>query len=247
MDQEYTLHQAGAGFALILVTIAEVLKLGVRKWLLPNRGAYRSVSHQEEVDLYLIAAAHLFSTHSNFQRQFFRQSACEKASRVRKLPAAYDKTDMISASCLKPNFFRPQVPLPEGLSVSHLEAAANLTQSMVHRINRNLKLEIGQPLQSLLQGNNFSGLVSNLFSNALDQCSPYKHNHDQKYPDLIFKGSNKKSAVGLEVKTTVNIGKGGESHNRHSGWHGIACYNFVGRGDIQFVHIMFSQINGPSA
>jgi hypothetical protein len=145
---------------------------------------------------------------------------------------------------LDARFFRSQVPLPEGLSIAHIEAAANLTQSIIHRINRNMTLEVGQTLRSLIQGNNFSGLVSNIFSNAMDKCSPYKHNHDQKYPDLIYAGGNGGAEVGLEVKTTVNIGKGGESHNGHSGWHVIACYNFLESGDIAFVHIMFAQLNG---
>lgn len=179
----------------------------------------------------------------NFSMQVLESLADALSVPVKTLVlTAYDKSDMMNAPRLELRFFRPQVPLPEGLSITQIEAAANLTQSIIHRINRNLTLEIGQPLQSLLQGNNFSGLVSNLFSNALDQCSPYKHNHDQKYPDLIFKGSN--TDTGLEVKTTINIGKGGESHNGHSGWHLIACYNFVGIGDIQFVHLMFSQLNG---
>ena len=107
-----------------------------------------------------------------------------------------------------------------------------------------MSIEVGQNLQSLIQGNNFSGLVSNIFSKSMDECSPYKHNHDQKYPDLIYKNCDDGNEVGLEVKTTVNVGKGGESHYGHSGWHVIACYNFVDSGDIQFVHIMFADING---
>ncbi|MBN6741068.1 helix-turn-helix transcriptional regulator [Acidithiobacillus sp. MC6.1] len=158
--------------------------------------------------------------------------------------AAYDGAAGAKAPQLEAKFFRSQAPLPEALSISHIEAAANLTQSIIHRINRNMSLEIGQTLQSLIQGNNFSGLVSNIFSNAMDECSPYKHNHDQKYPDLIYKQGDGGSGVGLEVKTTINIGKGGESHNGHSGWHVIACYNFVENGDIKFVHLMFAQLNG---
>jgi len=158
--------------------------------------------------------------------------------------AAYDNAAGVKPPRLESKHFRPQVPLPEGLTISHIEAAANLTQSIIHRINRNMTLEVGQTLQTLIQGNNFSGLVSNIFSNAMDKCSPYKHNHDQKYPDLIYKKGNGGVGTGLEVKTTINIGKGGESHNGHSGWHVIACYNFLENGDIQFVHIMFSKLNG---
>jgi len=158
--------------------------------------------------------------------------------------AAYDEVAVGAAPVLNKDFFRSGVPLPEGLTISQIEAAANLTQSIIHRINRNMSAEIGQPLQSLIQGNNFSGLISNIFTNALDECSHYKHNHDQRYPDLIFKKGNKGKGVGLEVKTTINVGKGGESHNGHSGWHVISCYNFIEGGDIQFVHIMFAPLNG---
>jgi transcriptional regulator with XRE-family HTH domain len=181
----------------------------------------------------------------NFSIQVLESLAKALALPVRALvAAAYDNAAGAKPPRLEPMYFRPQTPLPEGLTVSHIEAAANLTQSIIHRINRNMTLEVGQTLQSLIQGNNLSGLVSNIFSNAMDEYSPYKHNHDQRYPDLIFQNGNGGAGVGLEVKTTINIGKGGESHNGHSGWHVIACYNFLENGDIQFVHIMFARLNG---
>ena len=181
----------------------------------------------------------------NFTVQVLESLAKALSIPVRALVvAAYDGASGVGAPKLNPKYFRPQVPLPQGLNISHIEAAANLTQSIIHRINHNMSLEVGQNLQSLIQGNNFSGLVSNIFSNSMDECSPYKHNHDQKYPDLTCKECNKGEDVGLEVKTTINVGKGGESHNGHSGWHVIACYNFIESGDIKFVHIMFADING---
>ena len=158
--------------------------------------------------------------------------------------AAYDGVAGAKAPRLDTRFFRPQAPLPENLSIAHIEAAANLTQSIIHRINRNMLLEVGQTLQSLIQGNNFSGLISNIFGNAMNECSLYKHNHGQKYPDLIYAAGNNGAGVGLEIKATINIGKGGESHNGHSGWHVVACYNFLESGDIKFIHIMFARLNG---
>jgi hypothetical protein len=51
--------------------------------------------------------------------------------------------------------------------------------------------------------------------------------------------------VGLEVKSTVQIGKGGESHNGHSGWHLVACFQIEGAtGLIRFVHVMLAVLNG---
>lgn len=158
--------------------------------------------------------------------------------------AAYD----LDAGALPPRletcYFRPQTPLPESLTIAHIETAANLAQTIIHRINKNMRLETDQTLQSLLQSNNFSGLVSNIFSNALDSCSPYKHNHAQRYPDLIHRQSDTDSGIGLEIKATINIGKGGESHNGHGGWHLVACYHFLPNGDIQFIHIMVADLNG---
>ncbi|MDR0702654.1 MAG: helix-turn-helix transcriptional regulator [Azoarcus sp.] len=181
----------------------------------------------------------------NFSIQVLESLAKSLGLPVRALVAtAYDSAAVSAPPRMEPRYFRPQVPLPEGLAIRHIEAAANLTQSIIHRINRNMALEIGRTLQSLIQGNNFSGLVSNIFSNAMDECSPYKHNHDQKYPDLVHKKGNDGAGIGLEVKTTINIGKGGESHNGHSGWHVIACYNFVENGGIQFIHLMFAPLNG---
>lgn len=181
----------------------------------------------------------------NFTIQILESLSKALAVPVRTIVmAAYDGASGARSPKISLDYFRPQVPLPPGLEITHIEAAANLTQSIIHRINHNMSLEIGQTLQSLIQGNNFSGLVSNVFSNAMDQCSPYKHNHDQKYPDLICEQDSIGAGTGLEVKTTIRAGKGGESHNGHSGWHVIACYNFLETGDIKFVHIMFADING---
>lgn len=158
--------------------------------------------------------------------------------------AAYNDAAGVAAPMVQDRFFRSNVPLPEGLSIEHLRAALNQTQAMVHLMNRNMIEQVGAPLQGLIQGNNFSGLVSNIFSNCMDLCSPYRHNHDQRYPDLINKDAAEGRGVGLEVKLTVNVGKGGESHNGHHGWHVIACYNFTEGGDIAFVHVMFADLNG---
>lgn len=180
----------------------------------------------------------------NFSIQVIEAISMALGLPVRTLiTTAYDNSSSAPPK-LEHRYFRLQVPLPDKLAISHIEAAANLTQSIIHRMNRNMTLEVGKPLQQLIQGNNFSGLVSNIFSNSMDQCSPYKHNHDQRYPDLICKKANGGKGEGLEVKTTINVGKGGESHNGHSGWHVIACYNFLPDGDIVFVHIMFAALNG---
>jgi transcriptional regulator with XRE-family HTH domain len=146
------------------------------------------------------------------------------------------------------DYFRPQVPLPPGMNISHLEAAMNATQSIVARINANLLVSGAKPLPAYIQGNNFSGLVSNVLCDAIHDHSPYKHNSHQAYPDLINPTVKKGGKpAGLEVKSTIQIGKGGESHNGHSGWHLIACFLIEPQtGNVRFIHLMFAVLNGHS-
>jgi transcriptional regulator with XRE-family HTH domain len=145
-----------------------------------------------------------------------------------------------------PKYFRPQVPLPPGMKITHLEAAINATQSIVSGINANLLLAGAKPLPEYIQGNNFSGLVSNMLCDALNDHSPYKHNSHQAYPDLINASAKVGGKpAGLEIKSTIQIGKGGESHNGHSGWHLVACFQIEAKtGNIRFIHLMFAVLNG---
>ncbi len=97
---------------------------------------------------------------------------------------------------------------------------------------------IGRPQPDLLQGNHSSGLVCNVFSDAMDQCSTFKHDHDQHHPSLICPVSQE----GLEVKATIPDGQGGESHNGHSGCHTVVRFERSDAG-IQFVQVMFAMFN----
>jgi transcriptional regulator with XRE-family HTH domain len=142
--------------------------------------------------------------------------------------------------------FRPQVPMPPGLTASNLEMAMNAAQRILAVINSNLLSTGAKPLYDYIQGNNFSGLISNILCDALNEHSPYKHNSHQAYPDLINpQTAEEGKPVGLEVKSTIQIGKGGESHNGHSGWHMVACYR-IDRAtcQIKFIHIMCAVLNG---
>lgn len=146
----------------------------------------------------------------------------------------------------KPEHFRPRVPLPPGMKLAHVEAAITATQTIVSGINANLLTAGAKPLPAYVQGNNFSGLVSNMLCDALNDHSPYKHNSHQAYPDLVNRAAKiAGKTAGLEVKSTIQIGKGGESHNGHSGWHLVACFQIDTKsGNIRFVHLMFAVLNG---
>jgi len=143
-------------------------------------------------------------------------------------------------------YFRRQVPLPPELKLSHLELALNAAQRILAVINSNLLSTGAKPLYDYIQGNNFSGLVSNILCDALSEHSPYKHTSHQAYPDLVNpRVQENGKPVGLEVKSTIQIGKGGESHNGHSGWHMVACYRIDRETcHIKFAHIMFAVLNG---
>ena len=180
----------------------------------------------------------------NFSIQVLERLAVALQSSLKAIVVqAFEDVERLEAPKVNPAYFHPDAPLPEELTLAQLEAALNQTQAIFNLINRNMLLEIERPLRDFIQGNNFSGLVSNIFSDAMDANSPYKHNHDQRYPDLINKAADNGNGVGLEVKATINVGKGGESHNGHSGWHTIVCYEITDYG-IQFIHVMFAVLNG---
>ncbi|HXR03234.1 MAG TPA: helix-turn-helix transcriptional regulator [Verrucomicrobiae bacterium] len=159
---------------------------------------------------------------------------------------AFVSPSVISPAKANPDFFRPEVPLPPGLKVAHMQRAIDETQRIVSLINANLLASGAKPLPEYIQGNNFSGLVSNILCDAIHENSPYKHNSDQAYPDLINpKVFVKGKPIGLEVKSTIQVGKGGESHNGHSGWHLVACFAIDQKtGNIRFVHVMLAVVNG---
>ncbi len=142
------------------------------------------------------------------------------------------------------DFFIKQAELPQDLTIGHLTKALNETQAVIRLINATLMPVASRPLSAYIQRNNFSGIVSNILCDSFSRLTPYKHNHDQRYPDLIHVASDG-DKIGLEVKTTIRPGKGGESHNGHSGWHVISCFLLDEvSGDIEFVHVMFANLIG---
>lgn len=144
-----------------------------------------------------------------------------------------------------PGDFIPEVPLPPGLNIKHVRAAMEETMRVVSLVNHTLRRVTGRSLSEYIQANNFSGIVSNILCDAFSRLTPYKHNHSQRYPDLMYEGATPAKACGLEIKTTTRPGKGGESHNGHSGWHLIACFKILPEaGDIRFIHIMLANLYG---
>lgn len=98
----------------------------------------------------------------------------------------------------------------------------------------------GINLSSIVQANNFSGMVSNVFTKNLSEISCYRLNDERAYPDLLHEFKS----TGLEIKATKKPFKGGEGHNGHSGWHIVVCYKIFADGDIEFIQVEVAELIG---
>ena len=103
-----------------------------------------------------------------------------------------------------------------------------------------IRRETGISLSSMIQANTFGGIVSNVFTRKLSDCSVYKFYSGQRYPDLM----HTIEGIGLEVKASNKPLKGGEGHNGHSGWHIIVCYHVFDDGDVEFVQVEIADLVG---
>lgn len=128
------------------------------------------------------------------------------------------------------------VPLPEDLSQEDIFIALEHTQDFFRMIHENTNVY----LNDIIQANNFSGIVSNVFTKKLSDISCYKYYHDQKYPDLMHTSRY----IGLEVKASNKSLKGGEGHNGHSGWHIIVCYQILNTHNIEFIQVEIANLVG---
>lgn len=129
-----------------------------------------------------------------------------------------------------------KVPLPEGLTNEDIFNALKDTQDFFTLIRE----KTGINLSEIIQANNFSGVVSNVFTKMLSDNSLYKSYHDQRYPDLMHENY----PIGLEVKASNKPMKGGEGHNGHSGWHIVVCFDILSNGDIEFVQVEIANLVG---
>lgn len=128
------------------------------------------------------------------------------------------------------------VPLPKDLTGKEILVALENTQNFFTVIRENT----GISLSAVIQANNFSGIVSNVFTRKLSDVSVYHSYHDQRYPDLMHESEK----IGLEVKASNKPLKGGEGHNGHSGWHIVVCYRILENGDIEFIQVEIADLIG---
>lgn len=136
---------------------------------------------------------------------------------------------------LNPRYLR-DVPLPPDLSNDEIFEALLQTQAFFRTIRENTDINLSE----IIQSNNFSGVVSNVFTKMLNNCSVYHSYSDQRYPDLMHEYRQ----IGLEVKASNKPMKGGEGHNGHSGWHIIVCFEVLENGDIEFSQVEIANLIG---
>lgn len=136
---------------------------------------------------------------------------------------------------LRREFLR-DAPLPEDLSNQNIFDALEQTQAFFRMIRE----KTGVKLSAIIQANNFSGIVSNVFTKMLNDSSIYKSYHDQRYPDLMHQDK----PIGLEIKASNKAMKGGEGHNGHSGWHIVVCFIVLDNGDIEFSQVEAANLIG---
>ena len=92
------------------------------------------------------------------------------------------------------NKYLRNVPLPEDLTNDNIFDAMKNTQEIFKMIQEHS----GVNLSLMIQSNNFSGMVSNVFTKSLSGISIYHANNERIYPDLLHDSKS----IGLEVKAT---------------------------------------------
>jgi hypothetical protein len=95
-----------------------------------------------------------------------------------------------------------------------------------------LRLISGRDLSKLVQGNVYSGIVSNLLTAILKETGKNIEQpiNDRSWPDLRTGKDNEP----LELKASTDPWKGGEGHNGHGGWTLVAGYHLMQDGRVLF-------------
>jgi hypothetical protein len=131
------------------------------------------------------------------------------------------------------------VPLPPDVAVGQLQRSIERTEEAISAINEALATKGFRPLLEIAQSNNFSAIVSNIFTDQVSRNTVYSGGDEHRGPDL----HSKKTKDSLEAKATMNLGKGAEAHNGHGGWHIVGCYLPDSEtGAVRFVHVMVAKL-----
>ena len=132
-----------------------------------------------------------------------------------------------------------EATLPEGLTIDHLEEAMKTVVEIFDVINDGLARREMPPLSKLIRINQYSGMVSDLITRALDKLSEFKRTRNTEYPDL----KNPRTSVGIEVKATISEQPWGTvGHNVTSGWFLVFEYDIDVRGSPSFRRVWAGEL-----
>lgn len=135
-----------------------------------------------------------------------------------------------------PAYINRNVPLPTGLTHDQVELAMNRTMAILNQIGIN-------PDEGDIQGNIYSGAVSNLMTKSLADVSDFVQNKETKHPDLYNPSLRADDPdYGLEIKATKKPNKGAESHNPGHGWFLIVVYKVI-KKQTHIIQVEIAQLH----
>lgn len=136
---------------------------------------------------------------------------------------------------VRPEYINRSVPLPTGLTHDQLEKALNQAHVTLSQVGLD-------PEQGDIQYNIYSGAISNIVTKAIALASDFVQNKDTSHPDLFNPNLDRNHPDwGLEMKTSNQIAKGGESHNPGQGWFMIVIYQIV-EGQTYIVQVEVARL-----
>lgn len=125
------------------------------------------------------------------------------------------------APTINPDYINPRVPLPPGLTHEQLGMSLNRAMAVLDQFGLD-------PDSGDIQGNIYSGAVSNIVTKSLAEVSEFKQNKDTAHPDLFNPNKDRSDPDWpLEIKASNRPNKGGESHNKGRAWFLIAIYKII--------------------
>jgi len=125
------------------------------------------------------------------------------------------------APTINPTYLNYRVPLPPGLTHEQIGIALNRAMAILDQIG--LDPDAGD-----IQGNIYSGAVSNIVTMSLAEVSDFEQNKHTKHPDLFNPSKDPTDPDWpLEIKASNKPNKGGESHNPGHAWFLIANYKVI--------------------
>jgi len=131
------------------------------------------------------------------------------------------------------------VPMPEGLTIDHLEEAMKTAIEVFNAINDGLAKYGMPPLSELIRHNQYSGMVSDLITRALDRFSEFKKTKNTEFPDL----KNPKTGAGIEIKATLSEQPWSTvGHNIASGWFLTFEFDINERGSPSFRRVWIGEL-----